>query len=273
MSKIIIREEKKEDYKATELMTMRAFWNEHFPGCNEHYLVHVLRESEDYLPKLSRVAELDGKIVGTIFYTKAWIVNDNQKHEIVTFGPLCVEPTAQGLGVGGKLLHETFKLVKEAGYPGICIFGEPEYYPKHGFKTCDHFGITDEEGNNFDAFMGYEVVESGFKNITGKFMESKVFKKCDDEKAIAEYEKQFPKYVKLKIPSQWLHKQKIGKVIAVDEERYIIQYWEIQLPARLKKDFDGSKPQKGDIVTFDPNFNGDSLIRMVEIPGGMGRYV
>ena len=115
--------------------------------------------------------------------------------------------------------------------------------------------------------MGYEVVENGFKNITGKFMESKVFEKCDDEKTIAEYEKQFPKYVKLKLPSQWLHEQKIGKVIAVDEERYIIQYWEIKLQARLKKGFAGSKPKKGDIVTFDMNFNGESLIRMVEIAG------
>ena len=43
-------------------MVMRAFWNIHGPGCNEHLLVHKLRESEDYIPQLSRIAELDGKI-------------------------------------------------------------------------------------------------------------------------------------------------------------------------------------------------------------------
>lgn len=265
MGEIIIREERVEDYKETELVTMRAFWNEHFPGCNEHYLVHVLRDSEDYLPQLSRVAELDGKIVGAIFYTKAWVIEHDQKHEIVTFGPLCVEPTAQGLGVGGKLLHETYKLVKEAGYPGICIFGEPEYYPKHGFKTCDHFGITDAEGNNYDALMGYEVTQNGFKNITGKFEESKVFEQCDDEEAIAEYEKQFPAYEKLKLPSQWLHEQKVGKIIFVNGDQYEIQYWEMKLKARLKESFQGAEPNVGDIVTFDPNYYGESSIRMVEI--------
>ena len=70
---IILRKETKEDYYNTEHMTMRAFWNLHGPGCNEHLLVHKLRESEDYIPELSRVAELDGRIVGAIFYSKAFV--------------------------------------------------------------------------------------------------------------------------------------------------------------------------------------------------------
>lgn len=40
---MIIREERIEDYTQTEHMTMRAFWNIHGPGCNEHLLVHKLR--------------------------------------------------------------------------------------------------------------------------------------------------------------------------------------------------------------------------------------
>ena len=35
---IIIRKETQADYKQTEHMTMRAFWNIHGPGCNEHLL-------------------------------------------------------------------------------------------------------------------------------------------------------------------------------------------------------------------------------------------
>ena len=69
LNQIIIRKETKEDYKETEIMTRRAFWNMHGPGCNEHFLVHMLRESEDYLPEFSRVAELDGEIVGVIMYS------------------------------------------------------------------------------------------------------------------------------------------------------------------------------------------------------------
>ena len=93
LNNIILRKETKEDYYNTEHMTMRAFWNLHGPGCNEHLLVHKLRESEDYIPELSRVAELDGKIVGAIFYSKAIVKDGDIEHEVLTFGPLAVEPT------------------------------------------------------------------------------------------------------------------------------------------------------------------------------------
>ena len=81
LNNIIIRQETKEDYYNTELMTMRAFWNLHGPGCNEHFLVHILREAKEYLPELSRVAELDGRIVGAIFYSKSKVVDGNTEHE------------------------------------------------------------------------------------------------------------------------------------------------------------------------------------------------
>ena len=66
MNNIIIRKETKEDYRKTEYMALRAFWNIHGPG-----LVHKLREADCYLEDISRVAELDGEIVGTIMYSKA----------------------------------------------------------------------------------------------------------------------------------------------------------------------------------------------------------
>ena len=162
MNNINIRKETKEDYKKTELMTMRAFWNIHGPGCNEHLLVHKIRNSDVYLPEISRVAEMDGEIVGAILYTKASVIDGDNIHEVITFGPLAVEPMAQSFGVGGMLLKETMRLAKEMGYPGICIFGEPDYYPRHGFVNAKEYGITDGEENNYDAFMAYELQENGF---------------------------------------------------------------------------------------------------------------
>ena len=45
---IIIRQELPDEYWETEYMTKKAFWNLHFPGCNEHYLVHRLRSDKAY---------------------------------------------------------------------------------------------------------------------------------------------------------------------------------------------------------------------------------
>lgn len=202
MENIVIRPEKKEDYFDAEFMTKKAFWNLHKPGCDEHYLVHLLRDSEDYVEELSRVAELDGKIVGGIYYSKAYILDGEDKVEILTFGPLCVEPEYQNKGIGGKLLKETINIARDKGYQCIVIFGVPEYYPKHGFKTCDHFGITTKDGKNFDAFMGYEIVPDAFLNVKGRFFESEVFEQLNPDE-VEEYDQKFPYMEKLVLPGQW----------------------------------------------------------------------
>lgn len=202
MKNIIIREEKETDWYETEYMTKRAFWNLHVPGCNEHYLVHKLRNHKDYIPELSRVAEADGKIVGTIMYSKAYIINEEKKTEILTFGPLCIDPDYQNKGIGKKLLEVTMKLAKDSRYRAVVIFGEPGYYPKHGFKSCDNFNITTKDGSNFDAFMGIELITNGLKGVTGKYFESEVF---DDNylKESDEYDMKFPYLEKLILPGQW----------------------------------------------------------------------
>ena len=64
MDTIEIRLERPEDYRAIENLTREAFWNHHVPGCDEHYLAHVLRGSDCFLPELDFVAECSGQIVG-----------------------------------------------------------------------------------------------------------------------------------------------------------------------------------------------------------------
>ncbi len=194
--------ETEDDWYNVELMTQHAFWNKHHLGCDEHYLVHKLRKNKDYLPELSRIAVKDGKVIGCIMYSKAKIVDGVDTHEIITFGPLCVEPKWQGSGVGELLLRETMKLATNKGYKGIVIFGEPDYYPRIGFKTCDNFNITTADGKNFDAFMGIELAEDSMKGIKGKFYESEVFENLPKVE-VEEYNKKFPKLQKLRFPGQW----------------------------------------------------------------------
>lgn len=199
---IEIRMETKDDWYNVELMTQHAFWNKHHLGCDEHFLVHKLRESKDYLPELSRIAVKDGVIIGCIMYSKARVVDEADTHEVITFGPLCIEPKWQGCGVGELLLKETMTLASKKGYKGIVIFGEPDYYHRIGFKTCDNFNITTADGKNFDAFMGIELADGSMKGIKGKFFESGVFENLPKEE-VEEYNKKFPKLQKLRFPGQW----------------------------------------------------------------------
>ena len=58
-----IRNEKPEDYRTVEELIKKTFWNLSVPGCNEHYLAHQIRKSEEYIPELDFVLEEDGKII------------------------------------------------------------------------------------------------------------------------------------------------------------------------------------------------------------------
>ena len=54
---VVIRLEEEKDYDRVEEMTRAAFWNLYKPGCDEHYLAHILRGHPDYLADLGYVAE------------------------------------------------------------------------------------------------------------------------------------------------------------------------------------------------------------------------
>ena len=59
MNGLILRRETPPDYKTVENVTREAFWNHHGPGCEEHYLMHIMRDADAFIPEL----DLDRKSV------------------------------------------------------------------------------------------------------------------------------------------------------------------------------------------------------------------
>lgn len=215
---IEIRKELPRDYHETEAMVRRSFYNVYGPGCDEHLLVHKLRTHEDYLPDCSRVALVDGKIAGTIMFFKAMIRGEEEDVEIATFGPLCVDHKYKNCGIGRRLLEATLPLVKEAGFPGIVIFGEPEYYPKIGFQRGRELGLSGMNGDVGDAFMALELVDGGLHIKGGKFEESSVLEELTEE-ALAELDNEFPVLKKISKPCQWAYENAYD-----DREGYHYEY-------------------------------------------------
>ena len=163
---IIIRNETKNDYKEVEKITREAFYNLYIPGCVEHYLVHIMREHEDFIPELDLVIELDGEIIGNIMYTKAKLVDGKgNKKDILTFGPLCILPKYQRKGYGKKLLEESFKRAIKMGYDTIVIFGSPSNYVSSGFKSCKKYNICMEKDVFPTAMMVKELIPN---NLDGR---------------------------------------------------------------------------------------------------------
>jgi len=65
-----IRLETINDYSTVEELTREAFWNLYRPGCDEHYLCHILREHEDFIHELDYLVEINGNIVASIMYSR-----------------------------------------------------------------------------------------------------------------------------------------------------------------------------------------------------------
>ena len=139
---MVIRNEQEKDYRTVEEITRQAFWNVYSPGCDEHYLAHILREHEDFVQDLDLVIVENGKIIANIMYTKSKLIDIGGKEkEILTFGPVSVLPDYQRKGYGRALMEYSFKKAIELGYDTIAIFGNPENYIPLGFKSCRKYNI------------------------------------------------------------------------------------------------------------------------------------
>lgn len=170
---MIIRNEKKEDYRTVEEMIKKAFWNLYVPGCTEHYFVHQVRKSRDYIPELDFVLEEDGKIIGHIIYVKAKLIAfDGTEKEILSFEPFTIHPEYQRKGYGRKLLYHSFEAAKKLGYDTIAIWGNPENYACYGFKNCRRYNICLEENIYPTALMVKILDENTLFTKTWKYIES-----------------------------------------------------------------------------------------------------
>lgn len=170
---MIIRKERPADYAAVEALVRRAFYNMYIPGCFEHYLVHTMREHEDFIPELALVAEDAEEIVGQIFYTRATLTAESgEVKEILTFGPLAVEPTQQRRGIGKQLIAESFAAAQVLGYEAVVIFGSPANYVSSGFVSCRKHQVTTPDGRYPAAMMVRELVSGALAGHTWIYRDS-----------------------------------------------------------------------------------------------------
>ena len=156
-----IRNERESDYKNVEDITRKAFYNVYVPGCMEHYLVHIMRGHEDFIPELDFVIEVDGQTVGNIMYTKSKLTDEGgTEKEIVTFGPVSILPKYQRKGYGKMLIEHSLKRAAELGYEAVVIMGSPANYVGSGFQCCRKYNICVEK-EKYPAAMLVKELKPG----------------------------------------------------------------------------------------------------------------
>ncbi len=196
-----IRNEKETDHKIVEEITRKAFYNVYVPGCFEHYLVHIMRGHEDFIPELDFVAELDGQVIGNIMYTKAKLTDENgTEKEILTFGPVSILPEYQRHGYGKKLIGYSLERAAELGYEAVVIFGSPANYVSCGFQCCRKYNVC-VDGDKYPAAMLVKELKDGALDGRKWYYSDSPVMNVDPEKAAA-YDDSLEKMEKRWMPSQ-----------------------------------------------------------------------
>lgn len=105
-------------------------------------MVRLIRESPNYVPEYSVVAEKAGKVVGHVMLSYLNLEDGVRTHRVLTLSPLSVLPSEQRNGIGGRLIDAVVSVADQAGEQLVVLEGSPKYYPRFGFRPASEVGVS-----------------------------------------------------------------------------------------------------------------------------------
>lgn len=167
---MLIRKEESKDYEIIYSVVKAAFDSAEHSDGNEHDLVNALRKGEAFIPELSLIAEMDGKIVGHIMFTRAEVGDA----AVLALAPLSVLPEYQRKRIGVSLIKEGHRIADKLGYEYSIVLGSETYYPRAGYVPADSFGIKPPFDVPKENFMACKIKEDA-SDICGVIKYAKEF--------------------------------------------------------------------------------------------------
>ncbi|MEN3792833.1 N-acetyltransferase [Fulvimarina sp. MAC3] len=122
----------------------------------------------------------DGTLLGTL---RLWHISagkrDGQSAPALLLGPLAIEPSAQGLGLGGALMRHAIAAAKELGHGAIVLVGDPEYYVRFGFSTLATGALAMPGPFEQRRLLALELVRNALEGASGLITPSGTMIDCD----------------------------------------------------------------------------------------------
>ena len=145
----LIRREIEGDAPLIHALHDAAFATVAYASGTEAAIVDALRGSEDWVPQLSLVAEIDGKPVGHAVCSYGRLAGER----VLGLGPIGVDPALHGKGIGSALMHASIAAADACDEPMIILLGNPDYYGRFGFEPAARYGIDPQEAEWEPAFQ------------------------------------------------------------------------------------------------------------------------
>jgi predicted N-acetyltransferase YhbS len=124
----VVRAERSLDVAAREALLDASFGeNRHARTCQR------LRDGRVPADGLAFTATRRGRLVGTV---RLWHVSAGGVPALM-LGPLAVDASCRGLGVGAALMTRALGVVRTRGHGAVILLGDAAYYSRFGFSALE----------------------------------------------------------------------------------------------------------------------------------------
>lgn len=153
--------ERPQDASRIEILLERTFGPE-----RKSKTVYRLRDGFEPVTALSFVAlDPDKQLLGSIRY---WpIVIGKTATPAILLGPLAVEPSLQGRGIGRALVRHSLAVAKRQRHRVCVVVGAPAYYGPYGFENAGARKLRLPGPVEPDRFQVFELRQGALKGVMG----------------------------------------------------------------------------------------------------------
>ncbi|KQP31832.1 GCN5 family acetyltransferase [Methylobacterium sp. Leaf104] len=123
-----------------------------------------LREGRLPAEGLALTAEQDGQVVGTC---RLWHVEAGPRRPALLLGPLAVDPSIQGLGLGSILMRAALRRAENLGHGAVLLMGDAPYYARFGFSAGLTEGLFMPGPFERERFLGLELRRGALAGARG----------------------------------------------------------------------------------------------------------
>jgi predicted N-acetyltransferase YhbS len=153
-----IRAERASDAVAREALLDACF------GENRHARIcQRLRDGRAPAEGLALSAVRRGRLVGTV---RLWHVSAGGRPALV-LGPLAVDASCRGLGLGAALMDQALMAAKARGHGAVILLGDAAYYARFGFSAGRTGALSLPGPFERGRLLGLELVEGALDGISG----------------------------------------------------------------------------------------------------------
>jgi len=158
MPTIIVRSETPADVPGTAGIVRQAFGRD-----DAMLLLEALRKTEDFVPRLSMVAEVQkGQPVGYALFLRVACSDGKTSYPSAHLYPLAVLPQHQKQGIGERLVRSGLEHCRALDIDLVFVTSAPEFFSRMGFQPARPM--------NFETNL--KVSEQAFQvlDLTGKLL-------------------------------------------------------------------------------------------------------